>query len=228
MTALYELSGVAKFFQRGADDRARARRGRPRDRGGRVRRARGPERLRQDDAAADPRRARPSERRHASSSTGRDLVQLPDRAARRAPAALVRLRLPAVQPDPDADRGRERRGEARAGRRHAASARARSCSPRSGSPSAPTICPRTCRAASSSASRSRARSRSSRASCSPTSRPGNLDSATGGEIIDLLASLAAEHGSTVIVATHDASLAARAPRRIAMRDGKLVPAAALA
>ena len=50
---------------------------------------------------------------------------------------------------------------------------------------------------------------------------GNLDSATGGEIIDLLASLAAEHGSTVIVATHDASLASRAPRRVSMRDGKL-------
>jgi putative ABC transport system ATP-binding protein len=51
---------------------------------------------------------------------------------------------------------------------------------------------------------------------------GNLDSATGGEIIDLLANLAAEHGSTVIVATHDANLAARAPRRVTMRDGKLV------
>jgi putative ABC transport system ATP-binding protein len=50
---------------------------------------------------------------------------------------------------------------------------------------------------------------------------GNLDSATGGEIVDLLASLAAEHGSTVIVATHDAALAARAPRRVALRDGKL-------
>ncbi len=37
--------------------------------------------------------------------------------ARRAAAALVRLRLPAVQPDPDADRGRERRSEARPGRR---------------------------------------------------------------------------------------------------------------
>ena len=59
---------------------------------------------------------------------------------------------------------------------------------------------------------------------------GNLDSATGGEIIELLAGLAAEHGSTVIVATHDAGLAARAPRRLAMRDGKFVgipaPAAA--
>jgi putative ABC transport system ATP-binding protein len=50
---------------------------------------------------------------------------------------------------------------------------------------------------------------------------GNLDSTTGGEIIDLLANLAAEHGSTVIVATHDASLASRAPRRVTMRDGKL-------
>jgi putative ABC transport system ATP-binding protein len=51
---------------------------------------------------------------------------------------------------------------------------------------------------------------------------GNLDTATGGEIIGLLAGLAAEHGSTVIVATHDADLAARAPRRLAMRDGRLV------
>jgi putative ABC transport system ATP-binding protein len=50
---------------------------------------------------------------------------------------------------------------------------------------------------------------------------GNLDSKTGGEIVDLLAGLAAEHGSTVIVATHDATLAARAPRRIVMRDGRL-------
>ena len=50
---------------------------------------------------------------------------------------------------------------------------------------------------------------------------GNLDSKTGGEIIELLAGLAAEHGSTVIVATHDASLAARAPRRVQMRDGAL-------
>jgi putative ABC transport system ATP-binding protein len=59
---------------------------------------------------------------------------------------------------------------------------------------------------------------------------GNLDSATGGEIIDLLAGLAAEHGSTVIVATHDAGLAARAPRRLAMRDGKFagIPAPAVA
>jgi len=59
---------------------------------------------------------------------------------------------------------------------------------------------------------------------------GNLDSATGGEIIELLSNLAAEHGSTVIVATHDSDLAARAPQRLVMRDGRLVgnpaPAAA--
>ncbi len=52
---------------------------------------------------------------------------------------------------------------------------------------------------------------------------GNLDSATGGEVIELLAGLAARHGATVVVATHDAELAARAERRLAMRDGLLVP-----
>jgi putative ABC transport system ATP-binding protein len=50
---------------------------------------------------------------------------------------------------------------------------------------------------------------------------GNLDSTTGGEIIDLLANMAAEHGATVIVATHDVGLAERAPRRISMPDGRL-------
>jgi putative ABC transport system ATP-binding protein len=51
---------------------------------------------------------------------------------------------------------------------------------------------------------------------------GNLDSTTGGEIIDLLANMAAVHGATVIVATHDVDLAGRAPRRISMRDGRLI------
>jgi len=51
---------------------------------------------------------------------------------------------------------------------------------------------------------------------------GNLDSATGAEIIDLLEGLAAQRGATVIVATHDHDLASRAPRRLQMRDGALV------
>jgi putative ABC transport system ATP-binding protein len=55
---------------------------------------------------------------------------------------------------------------------------------------------------------------------------GNLDSTTGADVIDLLAGLATGRGVTVIVATHDADLAARAPRRLAMRDGRLAPHAA--
>jgi len=51
---------------------------------------------------------------------------------------------------------------------------------------------------------------------------GNLDSKTGADVIDLLAGLAGMRGTTVVVATHDVTLAARAPRRVAMRDGRIV------
>jgi putative ABC transport system ATP-binding protein len=51
---------------------------------------------------------------------------------------------------------------------------------------------------------------------------GNLDSKTGADVIELLAGLASSRGSTIVVATHDADLAARAPRRLAMRDGAFV------
>ncbi len=50
---------------------------------------------------------------------------------------------------------------------------------------------------------------------------GNLDTATGNEIVEILAALAAERGTTVIVATHDTGLAGRAQRRVAVRDGRL-------
>ena len=50
---------------------------------------------------------------------------------------------------------------------------------------------------------------------------GNLDSHTGGEIIDLLVSLRAEKNTTLIIATHDASVAARAPRVIELVDGQI-------
>jgi putative ABC transport system ATP-binding protein len=49
---------------------------------------------------------------------------------------------------------------------------------------------------------------------------GNLDTATGADIVTLLAGLASARGTTVIVATHDESLARMAPRRITVRDGK--------
>jgi putative ABC transport system ATP-binding protein len=51
---------------------------------------------------------------------------------------------------------------------------------------------------------------------------GNLDSQSGADVITLLTDLAARHGTTIIVATHDAGLAARAPRRLSMHDGHLV------
>ena len=51
---------------------------------------------------------------------------------------------------------------------------------------------------------------------------GNLDTRSGGDVIELLTSLAARRGTTVVVATHDLELAARAPRRLSMRDGRVV------
>lgn len=51
---------------------------------------------------------------------------------------------------------------------------------------------------------------------------GNLDTQSGADVIALLADLAARHGTTVIVATHDAKLAGGAPRRLTMRDGHIV------
>ena len=48
---------------------------------------------------------------------------------------------------------------------------------------------------------------------------GNLDSRTGDEIIDLLCALRAEHQTTLIIATHDARVAARAPKVLRLADG---------
>jgi putative ABC transport system ATP-binding protein len=53
---------------------------------------------------------------------------------------------------------------------------------------------------------------------------GNLDSKTGSDVVDLLAGLGERHGTTIVVATHDAALAARTPRRVAMRDGSIIEA----
>jgi putative ABC transport system ATP-binding protein len=49
---------------------------------------------------------------------------------------------------------------------------------------------------------------------------GNLDTATGADVVGLLAGLASARGATVVVATHDESLARIAPRRIVVRDGR--------
>jgi len=56
---------------------------------------------------------------------------------------------------------------------------------------------------------------------------GNLDTATGDEVIDLLERFNAERGVALVVITHDPEVAARAPHRIRLRDGLLEPSAAL-
>jgi ABC-type lipoprotein export system ATPase subunit len=48
---------------------------------------------------------------------------------------------------------------------------------------------------------------------------GNLDSHTGSEILDLLLSIQAESNTTLIMATHDTKMAARAARTIQLVDG---------
>jgi len=50
---------------------------------------------------------------------------------------------------------------------------------------------------------------------------GNLDSATGRQVIDLLLSLNRDHGSTLVLVTHDPDLASCAERIISLRDGRI-------
>ncbi len=50
---------------------------------------------------------------------------------------------------------------------------------------------------------------------------GNLDQTTGRQIADLLFAKAAERGTTLVLVTHDPSLAARCSRQIAMRSGRI-------
>ncbi|ROO52323.1 putative ABC transport system ATP-binding protein [Micromonospora sp. Llam0] len=51
---------------------------------------------------------------------------------------------------------------------------------------------------------------------------GNLDSATGAVVEDILFGLNRQNGITLIVVTHDEELASRCDRRILVRDGQLV------
>jgi putative ABC transport system ATP-binding protein len=51
---------------------------------------------------------------------------------------------------------------------------------------------------------------------------GNLDAATGAEIVDLLLARRAETGATLLIITHDASLAQRCARVLTMADGRIV------
>ncbi len=50
---------------------------------------------------------------------------------------------------------------------------------------------------------------------------GNLDSHTGENIIDLLCALRQERKATLLIATHDSKIAARAPRVLQLVDGQM-------
>ncbi len=51
---------------------------------------------------------------------------------------------------------------------------------------------------------------------------GNLDQATGAAVAELMFSLNREHGTTLVLVTHDAQLAARCARRLSLAGGRLV------
>jgi putative ABC transport system ATP-binding protein len=56
---------------------------------------------------------------------------------------------------------------------------------------------------------------------------GNLDSATGDEILQLILELRAQRGMTVIIVTHDHSIAARCERVITLADGHVTDSTAV-
>ena len=54
------------------------------------------------------------------------------------------------------------------------------------------------------------------------SRPGNLDSANGQHVLELLGERQRESATTLVLVTHDAQIAERADRRIQLKDGLVV------
>jgi putative ABC transport system ATP-binding protein len=50
---------------------------------------------------------------------------------------------------------------------------------------------------------------------------GNLDGATGAMVLDTLARLRRDHGTTMVLVTHDPAVAALADRRVHLRDGRV-------
>jgi putative ABC transport system ATP-binding protein len=51
---------------------------------------------------------------------------------------------------------------------------------------------------------------------------GNLDGSNGRRVLELLAALRAAHGTTLVLVTHDAEIAARADRCVHLADGRIV------
>ena len=80
----------------------------------------------------------------------------------------------------------------------------------------------TSRADSSSASRSRARSSVERGLLLADEPTGSLDTASGDEVIELIAALPARHGTAVVLVTHEPRFASWADRVVFLRDGRIV------
>ncbi|WP_433551555.1 ABC transporter ATP-binding protein [Micromonospora zamorensis] len=51
---------------------------------------------------------------------------------------------------------------------------------------------------------------------------GNLDSTTGGQVLDLLLDLRDRYGMTILLATHERAIAARCDRLVRLGDGRIV------
>ncbi|MFN7145325.1 MAG: ABC transporter ATP-binding protein, partial [Myxococcota bacterium] len=51
---------------------------------------------------------------------------------------------------------------------------------------------------------------------------GNLDGTTGAKVLETMDALRRESGATLVLVTHDPTLAARCDRRVTLRDGRIV------
>ena len=157
----------------------------------------------------------------ASSSTAQDLGGMTEDAAGPAPRREGRVRLPVVPAHPHAHGPGERAGAARALRARSADERPRELLARVGLAERSHHYP----AQLSGGEQQRvalARAFANRPRILFADEPtGNLDSATGGGIVELMLELNRDFGTTIVLVTHDLTLAGRARRIIRLADGAL-------